>query len=217
MFERVYHHPLHNPGLFWLVGVPLLVFFARQLERGPEGEMRFFGRYAVGFQLAILSDAALQGELSPLGGVTATASAIVFVVLGDLRFFILLERFGFRRRHAWWTAAALALIVPIGSTLLRPLLPAEPRYLFLAYELMFAALALTLRLGVLPRCDGPHGDWLRSLTGFVLVQYALWALADALILTGIDSGYLLRVVPNAMYYAGFLPFAWFSAPRSLRP
>jgi hypothetical protein len=51
------------------------------------------------------------------------------------------------------------------------------------------------------------------VASFEIVQYALWALADVLILSGMSWGFLLRIVPNSLYYAFFLPFVWWTAPR----
>jgi hypothetical protein len=45
---------------------------------------------------------------------------------------------------------------------------------------------------------------------YVAVYYALWALADVLILVGrLDAGWGLRVIPNQLYYALYLPFVYF--------
>ena len=55
------------------------------------------------------------------------------------------------------------------------------------------------------------GLGLRRVLGYVAVYYALWASADVLILYGgLDVGWLLRVVPNQLYYAFFVPFAWWT-------
>jgi hypothetical protein len=45
----------------------------------------------------------------------------------------------------------------------------------------------------------------------------LWASADVIILAGVDAGFGLRLAPNIMYYVGFVPFAWLTAPEELRP
>jgi hypothetical protein len=42
-------------------------------------------------------------------------------------------------------------------------------------------------------------------------------LADAFILAShADVGYLVRLVPNVLYYALFVPFAYLSAPAEWR-
>src|SRR5690606_1335003 len=50
--------------------------------------------------------------------------------------------------------------------------------------------------------------WHRALDRLALAWYGSWVLADALILglpgDGSDAGYLVRVVPNALYY-GAMP------------
>lgn len=216
MFERIYAHPLHNPGFFWLVGLPVLIFLLRRL--GERGSNRRFVLFGVAFQIAILLDAALQGELSPLTGATRTAVSIAFVILGDLRFFLLLERFGRAPAAPLWRPLASSLAVPVASTLARPLLGSDPRQLFLLYELTFALIAVVVLGVVLPRrdLDPPVRRWMTRLTCYELVQYLGWAAADVLILRGHDVGYLLRLLPNGMYYAGFIPFAWLTAPRPLR-
>ena len=49
----------------------------------------------------------------------------------------------------------------------------------------------------------PTKSWL-----YVLVYYGLWASADVLILSGVDAGWLLRVVPNQLYYALWTAFVY---------
>ena len=52
---------------------------------------------------------------------------------------------------------------------------------------------------------------------FVIGYYALWASADAIILaSGADVGFLLRVVPNALYYGGLVPVIAWTAPTADR-
>ena len=48
----------------------------------------------------------------------------------------------------------------------------------------------------------------------MLLYYGLWAAADALLLaTGADSGFALRVIPNLLYYGGFIAALARLAPR----
>jgi hypothetical protein len=52
------------------------------------------------------------------------------------------------------------------------------------------------------------------VTRFVIAYYALWAAADALILTmGADAAFLLRVLPNVLYYGGLVPAIAWTAPK----
>ena len=75
----------------------------------------------------------------------------------------------------------------------------------------FLALAVFLgrrwvgRLGL----DGETARTLRALAGYSAAYYALWASADLVILVlGRDAGWALRVVPNQLYYGGWVVFAY---------
>jgi hypothetical protein len=231
MFERLYASGWHNPGLFWLVGAGLFVW----LLRGRP----FLRSFLLLFTLEIIADAWQSGTLaSPLVAAAGlgTPVAITFVILGDYRYFLLVERYapiegepskaaltGMGSWRTWLVALVFALGVPIGSTLVHTVaVPehfADPRRTFLLYELMMLVVALVLRFVVLPKrlakASEPIRRWLLGVTGFVAVQYALWASADVVILaTGGDGGFLLRIVPNVLYYAVFLPFVAATAPRS---
>jgi hypothetical protein len=47
-----------------------------------------------------------------------------------------------------------------------------------------------------------------------MVYYTLWGTADAVILaTGSDVGFGLRVLPNLLYYGGFVAAVVWLAPR----
>jgi hypothetical protein len=226
MFQRIYDSAWHHPGLCWIAGAPLLVFLCVRLAMAGDGERRFLGALLVAFQIEIVLDAWLTGGLTPLTATAATVAAIVFVVLGDLRFFVVRERYGHDARRGLGRALPRALgwslLVPIGqriAVLIVPRLGAELRYVFLSYEVMFALLAVVLLLLVVrsPSITPAIRAWMTRLVVFELVQYALWATADVVILTGADAGFLLRLVPNAMYYAAFVPFVWLTAPAELRP
>jgi hypothetical protein len=88
----------------------------------------------------------------------------------------------------------------------------------LAYELLFLAVAGGFRFVLLPKRTMPdeHRVWLSAITGYAMLYYALWASADVLILSGLDLGFGLRVLPNLLYYGGFLPFVYWTAPASLK-
>ena len=67
-----------------------------------------------------------------------------------------------------------------------------------------------MRPAVVGPNDPERRRGLQAVAGYVALYYALWALADVLILVfGLDAGWLLRVVPNQLYYAFWLPFVWF--------
>jgi hypothetical protein len=186
----------------------------------------FLGRALIVFQIVILLDAWFSGHFhNPVVAheTLATASAVTFVVLGDLRYFVLLERFGHpegEKVERWLLRPiGYALIVPIASNVARYVWPGNGRALFLTYEVMFAVLAIGVRVLVLPKRanDAVSNTFAERLTHFEIVQYLAWAGADVVILLGADVGYLLRLVPNLMYYVGFVPWAWRVAPRRLTP
>lgn len=117
-------------------------------------------------------------------------------------------------------AAALAtLVVPLVAYAIdaalrasRPDLPSQT--IWLAYELAFFVVAIVLRQWLVPaRVPGTEPrlrNYLRRVLGYVAAYYALWALADVVILAGFDEGWALRMVPNQLYYAFWVPFAWFA-------
>jgi hypothetical protein len=115
-------------------------------------------------------------------------------------------------------AAVLAtLIVPIVAVgidaALRartPDLPAQS--IWLVYELTFLIVALGLRAWVVPArvpaAEPRLHTYLRAVLGYVAVYYGLWATADVIILAGFDIGWALRMIPNQLYYAFWVPFAY---------
>jgi hypothetical protein len=218
--ERIYLSPFHDPLSFWLAALVLVLVVASRLP--------FLAGFLVVFAFEIAADALFTGPLSilPKGASWATPVVVAFVILGDLRYFLLVERFARADRslgRIFASATAWAFVVPVTSFALRSAIPsiaAPVRVTFLTYELLFFALALALRVAVLPRrAAGAPPEvrrWLSEVTAFEIVQYALWAAADVAILSGAELGWLLRLAPNAMYYALFLPFVLLRAPASLR-
>jgi hypothetical protein len=216
VFESIYGSPYHHPYFFWAAGLPFLAWLLAWARRaGPESSN--LGWLLPAFQVAILVDAWLTAPTSPLTGALAQNVAIAFVVIGDARYFLLLEHHGKGKPLGKAAAFALAwsLLIPIGS-LVAKLFSTQKRVIFLTYESMFAVLALGLALFVVPRLpEGPGRRYLRFLTWFEVAQYVTWASADVLILSGFDVGYLLRLVPNSMYYVAFVPFSWRVRPLAL--
>jgi hypothetical protein len=193
--------------------------------RSGDPEKRFLLLYAVAFSAATILDPIATGPLAralELPSAAQTALMLFFVLLGDWR--VLLAAFALalpparRERAAAWSAAA-TFVVPVSAfaidALLRIRWPALPgQVLWLVYELGFLALALGLRARVLPRLAagaGPEGLGVaRAVLAYAAGYYALWALADALILAGFDEGWALRVLPNQLYYAFTVPFVYFA-------
>ena len=66
---------------------------------------------------------------------------------------------------------------------------------------------LPARAGTLPPATI---GFLRDAAAFAGVYYALWASADLLItFGGLDAGWAIRIVPNQLYYAFWIPFVYF--------
>jgi hypothetical protein len=228
MFQRVYDSPWHNPFLFLVVaGVMLAVLAARR----PPRVARFLWAWSLFFTIEAALDAFLTGGWSPLLAHHASligTVAVPFVILGDLRYFVLVERLAREPEPTQRTApgvfgAAMAwsLVVPVlafGTARIAPHAFADPRRLFLLYEVMFVVVASVFRaVRLRARAFDEHADlrtWARRLTNFELTMYALWAAADVVILAGHDAGFGVRLVPNILYYAAFVPFAFFTAPES---
>lgn len=152
----------------------------------------FFWRRAppffVAFGFLIALDAWLNGGLTPLHEPhLKTAVAVLFVMLGDFRFFYLVDR---KLRQA----IGRTLIVPVIALPFALKLPES--YVWMIYELgVLVVAAFFLRRK-------------RALAAFEMAQYGLWLLADLVILLGHDVGWGIRVIPNFLYYVVFLPFAW---------
>jgi hypothetical protein len=115
-------------------------------------------------------------------------------------------------------AAALAtLIVPLTAAAVEAALRARdpslpPQTIWLVYELAFLAMTIALGTWLVPArvpASRPRlRNYLRALLTYVAAYYALWATADVLILAGFDLGWALRMIPNQLYYALWVPFAY---------
>jgi hypothetical protein len=154
------------------------------------------------------------------------------VILGDLRYFLLLERHArapgdasARTPAAAFVAAtAWSLVVPVfsfGTSRAMAHAFADPRSLFLLYEVAFVLLGGAYSFVWFPRRMASAPDevkrWLRGVARFELALYIGWALADVVIMAGHDVGFAARLIPNVMYYALFLPFVLWTAPSRVRP
>ena len=212
-----------------LLPVPLLFVLWRVLRPVPPNAgaeasaAPFMERYAVAFGILTMVDPLVTGVLARVAGLgeaSGTALMLLFVLLGDWRVFVLLERLWGResrfgavaQRAALWTCVVPVLAFAL-YRLLRvfdPELPAQA--LWLVYESLFVGLALTLRARLSRRetlQDKPAlQGYLRLVLAYVAVYYGLWALSDVLILSGQDFGWALRLVPNQLYYAFYVPFVW---------
>lgn len=212
-YQAIYDSAWHHPGLAWAGALLAAILFARR--------QRFLlGWFAV-FLVAVLADGFFTGSLSTVPPQHAWIAGVVFVILGDLRFFVLTERFvrGRLDARAAIVSLGLALIVPVTTEILRRVVPAiagAPRLTFLTYEVLFLVLALVLRFSVLPArllgLPGPIRNWVTRIATFEVVQYAAWIACDLLLLIGLEPALLLRFIPNALYYVAFLPYVVLTAP-----
>ncbi len=219
MWETLYASTWHHPGIAWVAGFAFTLVLVRRLP--------FLAGFLVVFTLEIMADALCTSPLSPVPASLGTAAGITFVILGDLRYFVLLEACSGPRIRLTLpgalTAVATAFVVPLSATAVRlsvPAVEASNRNQFLVYESFFFALALALRLLVLPRrlkaSPPPVRAWLSRITLFEILQYGLWIAADLLLLAGIKPAFGVRLLPNIMYYALFLPFVLLTAPPEER-
>jgi hypothetical protein len=188
----------------------------------------FVDAYAVTFAIETMLDPLTTGPLLRALGLTdgaaGTAVMIGFVLIGDFRVYLLLFALlaiadGRSWRAGLPTAIAWTLLVPliayplsVGVRTLRP--DADPNTIWLLYEVLFVLVALALRAILVPRRvagDQPAlRGFLREALAYVVLYYGLWGFADALIqLGGLDVGWLLRVLPNQLYYAFWIPFVVF--------
>lgn len=219
MFESFYTSFWQHPLLLWLFPV---IFLIKVRPGGVSFERALFL-----FSVLTILDPLFTGPLPELlgwPGEVTRGVMIFFVLLGDFRFFFFVERFSRsldEARRGMALALAMTFVVPLlQAALLRayPQTFENPRHTFLAYELLFLAVAIFYRLILLPRrhLTQEIRTWLQAISGYAAAYYALWALADVVILAGYDSGFLLRVIPNVLYYGLFMPFVYWKAPASLK-
>jgi len=218
-------------GLWSLLVVPALFLVYLALARGARerarssAEGRFLLGYAIVFCVETLLDPIVTGPVAlalDLSFEAHSAVMVAFVLLGDFRVLLLLFALGrpFPGLARSAGVAALAtLVVPAvafpANALLewyRPELTGQR--LWLLYETCFLLYAMVLREVVVPRItpdDARMRRFLQGVCGYVAVYYALWAGSDALILWGgLDAGWLLRALPNQLYYGLYVPFVWFT-------
>jgi hypothetical protein len=211
----------------WAPTLVPLAYLAWRALRGVAasaavGSARWFvDLYAIVFAcetvLDVLATTPLVKALDVAGTPLGTAILVCFVLLGDFRVYLLVFALlalsaGRGWRSALPQAARWTLVVPLialpASAALRAALPGlDPNTIWLVYELTFLIVALTLRARVTATAPAPLRDFLGEILAYVALYYALWALSDVLIqLAGLDAGWLLRAVPNQLYYAWWIPF-----------
>jgi len=212
-FEAFYASAWHHPLALWLAAAAGGAVCLARRDLHPSVR-----RYGVALAVLSFCDAWLTSThvigLGALPASLASTLPLLFVLAGDFRYPLLWDAatpggaLAFSARGLA-RAAALTAIVPITAQLAAS--GREPRVLFLLYELAFCALTMAL-LRWHPNARAL--PWVRAVSRFVLLYYGLWAAADALLLaTGADSGFALRVIPNLLYYGGFIAALARLAPR----
>jgi len=219
-------------SLYAVVVLPVAFLGYLALRTRPAGpglspiHASFVRRYCIAFALLTIVDPLTTGPLvRALGGPGTRVDLVLscfFVLLGDFRVFWLLFRLSGPRiagaaalEAGGWTllvpAVALSLRAALGAAL--PKLPENT--IWLVYELCFTLLALVLRAKLLPaRMTAASPElrgFVRAVAGYSALYYALWATSDMLILVfGLDAGWALRMLPNQLYYAWYVPLVWLS-------
>jgi hypothetical protein len=161
------------------------------------------------FVFQTMLDPVATGPIAKAIGTPAagTSLGLSFVLLGDFRIWWLV--FGVERRagalaRAFVPTAGIPVVAWLVTAALAPL---PDQVLYLVHETLFVAVAFWMSRRVAGRFE-------RDVLAYAGVYYGLWAAADVLILAGVDSGWLLRCVPNQLYYGATVPFVWwrFFAP-----
>jgi hypothetical protein len=217
MFEAFYASGWQHPVALWVAAaVGLVAALAHpRVHRSAKA-------FACGLAGLAMVDAWLTTSVVPgigaLSPPTPTIVAVFFVLSGDFRYFALREwvRADGTIRPSLggaWVAIGFTLLIPIFSQVVVSVLAAEePRVLFFVHEFSFVVFVL-LRRVFESRSNTRPSDWGRRLDWIVLAWYGAWATADLIILsTGSDLGFLLRVLPNLLYYGAFPPFLVWSSP-----
>ena len=218
-FEELYASPVQHPWLLWVAAL-----FGLFLALSKPGLSKRARAFCASLTVLSVLDAWLTANsvlgVGALEGAAASWIPLLFVLLGDFRYFFFVEAARADgtlavTRKTLAVAGAWTILVPIGSQLVVHAIGSEePRVLFLVYETLFMMLSLGLYAAYLPR-HAQAVRWTRRVTLFVFIYYGSWAFADAIILcSGADAGFLVRMVPNVLYYGGFVPAVAWTAPRT---
>ncbi len=228
LWRDAYYSDLQS--LYGLLVVPI-VFLVWRFTAPADGERsafpaaaRFVSGMTLFFAFETMVDPIATGPLLETellrGTLAATLIPFTFVLLGDFRVLMLAigvarpER-GFRPNFAWALGTSLVVPAIAGCSfgLARWFWPdIHGQVLWMIYEFGFFALALFLARVWVPRTTGQDSDladFLRSIFAYSAVYYALWWLADVVIVVAeLDLGWAIRMVPNQLYYAFWVPFVY---------
>ena len=203
--DALYQSAWHHPGIAWTANALLLVFGMRLV---PGYLKRFVGVALV----AICLDAWLTGALAPpIAKEYGKAVGIAFVILGDLRYFYLLERFtrtSASLPRVLGIATAIAFIVPLWQTAIMQLWPAPfqtSRTIFLSYEALFVLVCVLLwQVLYASRVVFEEGVTVKSVLAASLRSLPGLALARFMQFACIAIGLAFFVVPAAWIGATLL-------------
>lgn len=211
-----YYGAWQQPWALWVAPFAFLVWRGVAAPPGPGARPEaapFVRLWCTLFALETLLDPLATGPLGrALGeGAASTGLGLLFVLLGDFRIWWL--AFGLAApcaglRPALLATAAVPVLAWLATQALGAAFGALPaQALWLAHESVFLALAAFLARRQSDR-------FARAVLAYAVVYYALWAACDALILAGVDEGWLIRCIPNQLYYGLSVPFVWwrFFAP-----
>lgn len=215
-WQAFYAQPLIGT---WTLSTAAALFLAllavRGVASGPGVEPR-----AAGFVRTWAIVFALDAVLDPIATGVLGWSMLPFVLLGDYRVFALFllvmqparSRGGVLLEAAGWTLIVPAIAYGLYRGIAAVQGPQPEAILWLIYELSFVLLTLVLWRRVVPaRVEAGRPAvrrYLGAVAGMVIAYYVLWATADVVILSGVDAGWALRIVPNLLYYGAFVPFAY---------
>ncbi len=222
-FDAFYHSDLQSVYLLLVLPALFAAYWwavARPVHSSDTAALRFVRLYSLVFCVETMIDPLATGPIVKVLGSGGTALGLLFVLLGDFRVFVLVfgvcapgrSLAGVLGEAALWSpiVAASAYAVHAGIAWVAGGAPGQ--LLWMLHEVFFVALAAFVRNVVIPsRTDAadPNRARLERVMSFVMLYYGLWAGSDLLILWGgLDAGWLLRVVPNQLYYSVWIPFVY---------
>lgn len=226
-------------GVYALIAAPAFFLLYRLRVGRPASALLptaadFVDRYAVVCAVQTILDPLITGPLArALGladGAGGTVIVLVFVLLGDFRVYLLVfALLAMAAGRSWTTAlgraAGWTLVVPLLAYPTNAIVRAfvgglDDNSIWLIYEVAFAVVAWTLRerlLSPAARIDAAVRGYLNAVLLYVVLYYALWASADVLIqVARLDVGWALRLVPNQLYYAFWVPFVYWRFFRATK-
>jgi hypothetical protein len=234
-WRQLYEGDLQSVYALWLVPAFFMLYWLLSRPLGSSGveprAARFLDVYAPLFAVQTVLDPFVTGPLArwlsieePDAALLKSASALI----GDFRvyllvFFVLEPQRGTRRailRAIRWTIVAPTLAV-LGVVALQYKFGKMPSgTLAILHEVGVFCLMQLILARVLPTATGlPRyevAQYVGGLVRYVALYCALWASADLLIVRwASDWGWALRMVPNQLYYAFWIPYAYgtFFSPR----